>query len=167
MYHNNEERRVTLDIFRYAKMSDLIKITISFLSPALLIHLLILFTIPDLIESTGRMWLFVISLLGGGTLAGFYIRYGILPSILSRIIDKEAILRYQTRLLNVEKDHSDTIDEEDRNKIKELQEKTGMSFKDAQLTYMKMNFNNLEKRIKTLQLPPANVDNNIHKEDEY
>lgn len=156
-YEDRSSERVfkSFDIFQHAILWDYFKTVFAFLAPAFLIHLLVFITIPDLLKDEGRMWIFGFSIIGGFVLAGFYLRYAIFPSIVSRIINKEAVLAYESNLVDVEEDIAKAIDTEDQQNIKKLADRTGMSESQARLMYQKQNIKTLHKRINTLALPEA------------
>ena len=148
----------TMDIFRHSVPLDYIKIALCFLAPTILIHLLVGLTIPDLVGDLWRQWLFVIELCLGLTLGIIYTIVVLIPCIVTRIADKETIVEYESKIMQIgNEDHVKTVDTQDKDNIERLMKRTGMKYREAKLAYMKKNFENLQTRINTLALPPADI----------
>ena len=151
--YNNSNRWYQMDIIKHTIFTDYIKLLLVFILPSLSIHFLILLTIPDIITQDGRTVIFIFTLILGILLIITYFLKVMIPSIMSRISDKEYLVEYETNLLNVSEEEQKNITIENNTNIEKLHKKTGMSHTEAYIIYIKANREKLKKRIEMLQLP--------------
>lgn len=156
MSDRESKNYATMDIFRHTVPMDYMKILACFFIPFVFIHLLVGISIPDIVDDLWRQWLFIIELCLGMTLSVLYTIIILIPCIVARIADKESVIGYESEIMKIEdEEHVKTIDTQDKANIERLMKRTGMKYKEAKMAYMKKNFDDLQKRINTLALPPA------------